>query len=145
VYEHPTNVFVAGFIGSPAMSFATMDANRNGSSFTLSRGEVSFTVPATNAGAKSLPAEVIVGVRPEHARLWSDGDGLVGPIAGRADYVEMLGRETLIGVSSSAELRYTVFAKSDASVRPGDAVRFGLEPGRLYLFDVGSEDALAVV
>jgi ABC-type sugar transport system ATPase subunit len=145
VYEHPTNVFVAGFIGSPAMSFATMDANRNGSSLTLSRGEVSVTIPATNAGATSLPAEVIVGVRPEHARLWSDGDGLVGPIAGRADYVEMLGRETLIGVSSSADLQYTVFAPSDASVRPGDSVRFGLEPGRLYLFDVRSEDALAVV
>jgi multiple sugar transport system ATP-binding protein len=145
VYERPTNVFVAGFIGSPAMSFATMDVERNGSSITLSRGEVSLRVPATNPGTASLPAEVVVGVRPEHARLWSDGAALVGPITGRAEYVEMLGRETLIGISPSADLRYTVFASADAAVRPGDTVRFGLEPGRLYLFDVASQRALALV
>jgi ABC-type sugar transport system ATPase subunit len=145
VYERPTNVFVAGFIGSPAMSFATMDVHRNGSSLTLSRGDVSLTVATDTAGATTLPPEVVVGIRPEHARLWDDGEKLVGPIAGRADYVEMLGRETLIGVSARADLRYTVFAPADASVRPGDAVRFGLEPRRLYLFHVDTQQALTVV
>ena len=39
VYEEPANVFVAGFIGSPAMSFATMRAARNDGTLTLSRGD----------------------------------------------------------------------------------------------------------
>jgi ABC-type sugar transport system ATPase subunit len=91
VYEQPANVFVAGFIGSPGMSFATMRAARNGGSLTLSRGEVSFTLDATRRPIDGVPAEVIVGVRPEHARLWREGGGLVGPIAGRAEFVEMLG------------------------------------------------------
>ena len=45
-----------------------------------------------------VPAEVTLGIRPEHAHLWRDGDGLMGPIEGRTEFVEMLGRETLIGV-----------------------------------------------
>jgi multiple sugar transport system ATP-binding protein len=127
------------------MNFATMDVHRNGSSLTLSRGDVTFTVPTDAVAGTTLPREVLVGIRPEHAHLWNDADKLVGPIAGRADYVEMLGRETLIGVSAAGDLRYTVFAPADASVRPGDAVRFGLEPRRVYLFDVDTEQALTVV
>jgi ABC-type sugar transport system ATPase subunit len=145
VYEQPANVFVAGFIGSPGMSFATMRAARNGGSLTLSRGEVSFTLDATRRPIDGVPAEVIVGVRPEHARLWREGGGLVGPIAGRAEFVEMLGRETLIGVVTAGELRFTVLAGPDASVSPGEQVRFGLEPGHLHLFDVETTKALSIV
>jgi ABC-type sugar transport system ATPase subunit len=72
LYEHPANRFVAGFIGSPGMSFA-------------------------EAGKLGLePAEAIVGVRPEFARPWEDG--LIGPFEGEVAYVEALGRETFLGV-----------------------------------------------
>jgi ABC-type sugar transport system ATPase subunit len=144
VYEHPANVFVAGFIGSPAMSFARMNANRDGDSLTMSRGELSVAV-APGRQPDGVPAEVILGVRPEHARLWSDGTGLVGPIAGRAEFVEMLGREILIGVATVADQRFSILAGADAPTKPGDDVRFGLEPGRLYLFDVATEAALGTV
>ena len=92
-----------------------------------------------------MPAEVIAGVRPEHTRLWREGAGLVGPVEGRADYVEMLGRETFIGVMAPGEVRFTVHAEPDAAVRPGEVVKFGLEPGRLYLFDAATEQAIARV
>ena len=145
VYEHPANVFVAGFIGSPAMSFATVSATRNDGMLTLSRGELSLTLDAAHLPADGVPAEVIVGVRPEHTRLWGSGEGLLGPIDARAEFVEMLGRETLIGVVTAGDLRFTVLAEADVSVKPGEQVRFGLEPGHLYLFDVSSEQALGVV
>ena len=57
----------------------------------------------------------------------------------------MLGRETLIGVVTAGELRFTVLAGPDASVRPGEQVRFGLEPGHLHLFDVETTNALSIV
>lgn len=145
VYEHPANVFVAGFIGSPAMSFATVRAIRNSDTLTLSRGELSLALDAAHLPAGHVPDEVIVGVRPEHTRLWSEGEGLLGPIGGRAEFVEMLGCETLIGVVTAGDLRFTVHAEADASVKPGEQVRFGLEPGRLYLFDVSSQQALGLV
>jgi ABC-type sugar transport system ATPase subunit len=94
LYERPANVFVGGFIGSPAMSF--------------------------------LPAEdgAVVGVRPEHVRLWQDG--LVGPIDGRVAFVEALGRETLVGVDTDAGARLVAAVQGRAAYDVGERVRLGL-------------------
>src|SRR5690242_14722577 len=74
LYERPANRFVAGFIGSPAMSF--------------------FALGSVDVSLNGHPEGTIVGVRPEHARVWRDG--LVGPLKGRIAFVEALGRETFI-------------------------------------------------
>jgi ABC-type sugar transport system ATPase subunit len=144
VYEEPANVFVAGFIGSPAMSFARVQATRNGDGLTLSRGELSLILPSVRL-PDGVPVEVIAGIRPEHCHLWRDGLGLLGPIAGRTAFVELLGRETLIGVEAAQELQFTVLADPDAAAKPGDEIRFGVEPGRLHLFDAETERALSIV
>jgi ABC-type sugar transport system ATPase subunit len=145
VYDEPANVFVAGFIGSPAMSFATVRAERRGDALTLTHEGMSLDVPAGPGALTTPPPEVILGVRPEHARLWHDGAGLLGPVDGRVAYVEMLGRETFIGVQTAGDAQFTVHAEPDAPVRQGEAVRFGLEPGRLYLFDPQTQQAIARV
>ncbi len=145
VYEHPTNTFVAGFIGSPAMSFAEMSATRDRDGVTLSRAHVSLKLPAASLPADGVPAEVIIGVRPEHAHLWREGSDLVGPIDGRVLFVEMLGREALLGVSTDSDTRFTVFVDATAPAALGNRVRFGIEPGRTYLFDPGTTHALGVV
>jgi len=54
----------------------------------------------------------------------------------------MLGRESLIGVQAGEDLRFTVHAGPDATTKPGERVRFGLEPGHLHLFDAETERAL---
>jgi len=144
VYEKPANVFVAGFIGSPSMTFATLDVTWNDDELVLGRGGVSLTIGGARGLAEPVSGEVIVGVRPEHAHLWVEGNTLVGPIAGRAEYVEMLGREILIGVTTGPDQRFSVLASPDTGVKPGDQVKFGLEPGRLYLFDTRTQRALGV-
>ena len=144
VYEHPANVFVAGFIGSPGMTFATLDATRNGEPVTLARGGVSLSVDPAGA-TERLPSEVTVGIRPEHAHVWRDGDGLMGPIEGSVTFVEMLGREALIGVSVGEDQRFTVYTDADAHTQIGDRLPFGVERGRLYLFDPTTVRALGVV
>jgi ABC-type sugar transport system ATPase subunit len=143
VYGEPANVFVAGFIGSPAMSFASMQASRSGDALTLSKGELSLALGS--APLPGVPSEVIVGVRPEHAHLWRENEGLLGPIAGRTEFVELLGRETLVGVGTAGDLHFTVLAEPDARAKPGERVRFGLEPGRLHLFDASTQQALGLV
>jgi ABC-type sugar transport system ATPase subunit len=143
VYEHPANVFVAGFIGSPGMTFATLDTTRNGGPVTLSRGPMSLVVDP--AGATGIPSEVTVGIRPEHAHVWRDGSDLLGPVAGTVTFVEMLGREALVGVSVGDDQRFTVFADADAQTTIGDRLSFGVERGRLYLFDPETQNALGVV
>jgi ABC-type sugar transport system ATPase subunit len=144
VYEHPANVFVAGFIGSPGMTFTTLDATRNGGPVTLSRGHMSLAVDPVGATG-TIPSEVMIGIRPEHAHVWRDGDDLMGPVEGTVTFVEMLGREALLGVSVGDDQRFTVFADADAQTTIGDRISFGVERGRLYLFDPETQNALGVV
>ncbi len=138
VYEQPANTFVASFIGSPAMSLARVRSDRRNGQVALTLGELRIAV----GEAADLPAEVIVGARPEHTRLWNSETGLLGPIDGRVEYVEALGRETLIGVSAPGDARFVVEAEGRVRAEPGESVRFGLRKGRLYLFDVADERAL---
>ena len=138
VYERPANTFVAGFVGSPAMSLARMGAERRDGHVRLQLGEVRLELDADG----DVPAEVIVGIRPEHTRLWEADSGLVGPLDGRVEYVEALGRETLIGVTGPGDARFVIEAEGRVRVEPGEAVRFGFRTGRLYLFDVADERAL---
>jgi ABC-type sugar transport system ATPase subunit len=120
VYERPANRFVAGFIGSPAMSFLE---------------------PAAAAGLGLPRADAVVGVRPEHARRWRGDDGLVGPLQGTVAFVEALGRETFLGVDVDGS-RLVVFEEGRAAVLPGDRIEFGLVPDGLRYFAVDSGRAL---
>jgi ABC-type sugar transport system ATPase subunit len=111
---------------------------------TLSRGGVSLTVDPMRATAP-IPSKVTIGIRPEHAHVWRDGDGMMGPVDGTVTFVEMLGREALLGVRVGDDQRFTVFADADAQTSIGDRLSFGVERGRLYLFDPETENALGVV
>src|SRR5215204_1817312 len=78
LYERPANRFVAGFIGSPAMSFFTASAAAEDGAVRLRGAAIDLRLPR----APELPGDVAVGVRPEGARLWRDGGGLIGPLRG---------------------------------------------------------------
>jgi ABC-type sugar transport system ATPase subunit len=141
VYERPANTFVASFIGSPAMSLARVSADRRNGRVQLLLGEQQLVLD----GAVDVPAEVILGARPEHTRLWESEGNLLGPIDGTVEYVESLGRETLIGVEAAGATRFVVEAEGRVRAEPGEALRFGLRRGWVYLFDVVSEEALGRV
>jgi ABC-type sugar transport system ATPase subunit len=112
LYERPANRFVAGFIGSPAMSF-----------FEAAK----LVVPGLQ-----VPERVVVGVRPEHARPWREG--LAGPLRGKVLFVEALGRETFVGVDvGGAQL--VVFEEGRATRDVGEEVEFGLVADGLRYFD----------
>ena len=97
LYNQPTNIFVAGFLGSPRMNFLA------GKIDSVTADQVSLSIDGStqvlSVPAKDLQHEVTqgapirLGFRPE-AALTGDGDGLVLPL--RARVVESLGRETLI-------------------------------------------------
>jgi ABC-type sugar transport system ATPase subunit len=111
LYEQPVNTFVAGFLGSPGMSF----------------------VPAERLGVE--PADAVIGVRPEFARLWQDG--MAGPFEGEVEYVEALGRETFLGVDG-----LVLQVEGRAAAQVGDTVRYGLVRDGLRRFDSQTGAAL---
>jgi ABC-type sugar transport system ATPase subunit len=119
LYERPANRFVAGFIGSPAMSF-------------IEPAEADRLLPGLQR-----PANSVVGVRPEHARPWREG--LVGPLRGPVAFVEALGRETFIGVDVGST-RLVVFEEGRATRDVGETVEFGLiESGLRYFAAEGGK------
>jgi len=140
VYRHPANVFVAGFIGSPAMTFMPAIIAGGADSPALRFG--SFDIDLSQP-PEHLPSEVIVGIRPEHARLWRDGDGLAGPIGGEITVTEAFGRETFIGVRVADENVLTAQVDGEYQVGIGDVVRIGLVEAGLHLFDAESQLAIA--
>jgi ABC-type sugar transport system ATPase subunit len=124
LYDRPANRFVAGFIGSPAMSFAPVEAQGEELS-----GD-GFSLPA-----RGHTGSLTLGVRPEHVRPWNGDRGLIGPVAGTVAYVEALGRETFLGVDTPGGTRFVVCVDGRATEQPGDQLRFGLVPEGVRLFE----------
>jgi sn-glycerol 3-phosphate transport system ATP-binding protein len=127
VYDDPNTIFVAGFIGSPAMNF--IPGQREGDQVRLAGSDLRVDLPP--ALRASAPAAVIVGVRPEHL-VPESGRGTVFPL--RVDTVEALGADSLVhGVLGDG----TIVARVDGHATPevGAALTFSAMPGKLYFFD----------
>jgi ABC-type sugar transport system ATPase subunit len=130
LYERPANRFVAGFIGSPAMSF-----------FAAANGRAEGLDVALPAPAGGANGAVTVGVRPEHVRRWNGRSDLIGPVSGSVAFVEALGRETFLGVDAGGA-RLVVFEEGRSSAVPGDSIEFGLVPSGLRYFSSDTGAAL---
>jgi hypothetical protein len=81
-------------------------------------------------------------VRPEHARPWADGAGLLGPLEGTVEYAEALGRETFLGVRQDGGARLVVCVDGRSAAQPGDRVAYGLAAEGLRFFDARTGLAL---
>ncbi|MEM7226403.1 MAG: sn-glycerol-3-phosphate import ATP-binding protein UgpC [Pseudomonadota bacterium] len=128
LYDHPATVFVAGFLGAPAMNFLPATLAEEGSAVHLPGGE--------RLALKGQHGEegraVTLGVRPEHVRFDPDN----GTLALTAGVVEELGADTLIhGTLSEGGPEITARVAGERAVRPGDRLLVAIAPDRLHLFD----------
>lgn len=93
VFDHPANLFVAGFIGTPQMNFFDGQLLREGDGYSLEVEGYRMELPeAKQAGlaARSVQAQrVTVGVRPDYLYLAGDGQGLAATV----EVTEMMGSE----------------------------------------------------
>jgi multiple sugar transport system ATP-binding protein len=127
LYEHPVNLFVARFCGSPPMNVLSGEVDDR--VFRHAQG----TVPLS--GSPPLGAATL-GFRPEHAALVEPGTE--GSLAGELYVVEPLGNETLVAIQVGDELlNVRVAAGYDAPI----GTRCGVLPtaGHLHLFDPQTE------
>jgi multiple sugar transport system ATP-binding protein len=167
LYERPANLFVAGFMGSPAMNLlrARLAAEEDGElevAVGPQRLRLPGTVVATRPGLRAYAGrEVVVGVRPEAVAQSPNG-----PIVGRTlelDVVltEALGADLLVHADVDAPVvltadraevadelgdaamgRMTLRLPPSADVRPGGTVRAVIDLERLHFFDPDTEQAI---
>ena len=137
MYDHPNNVFVAGFIGSPAMNLVEAKLTDQGVQF----GDAVIPVDrATLSGTDQ--STVTIGVRPEDLELVADEQG----IAIEVDVVEELGADAFIYGRrvGAAETDKPFIARVDGRRPPakGETVHFRPRPDHLHLFDAKSGQRL---
>ena len=139
LYDRPANLFVAGFIGSPAMNFIDATLRRaNGHAVAVAADGTQLPI-ATNEPVPGQDGQPIVyGVRPEHLELVPAGEGLQAEVA----VVEPTGAEILV-VSRLAGQEVQAVFRERHRLNPGD--RIGLRPqaGTMHLFDKASGQRLA--
>ena len=132
LYDSPRKLFVAGFIGSPAMNFVNVERDGDG----VKGDGMAFPIPTRYRGGMDGTTKLVAGFRPEHLELGDiGGDSAV--MRGRAEVVEYLGNEELLHVTA-AEQDIVAIVDSSHRVKPNDILKLDLPLSKLHLFDAES-------
>jgi len=143
LYDQPANKFVAGFIGSPAMNFATVTMVDGDGRITAKNAGLEIEVPKRHADRLRghVGRQLTMGIRPEnlHVAGTADPDGLT--FNSKVEVVEKLGSEILLDVRVGND---TMVAAVDPTVRAKvqDSLRLAINPERLHFFDAKTEAAV---
>ncbi|MBT3358161.1 MAG: sn-glycerol-3-phosphate import ATP-binding protein UgpC [Rhodospirillales bacterium] len=139
LYDTPASVFVAGFIGSPAMNFLEGRIGEGGAAIELTGGG---TLPISNGGASAHGGQTVtVGVRPEHFELADDGsaDARVS-----VDVIEELGADTIIhGKFGKDDADLTVRLPGYRDAKTGGEIAVRVTPEHIHVFDQDTGKRLA--
>jgi multiple sugar transport system ATP-binding protein len=136
VYDHPVNLFVAEFIGSPAMNLISgeVDGEAGRPAFRLASG---LTLPLPEAVRAERGRKVVYGVRPEHLALTTDG-----PALATVNVLEPTGPELHI-YADLAGHEICAVSRDRLSLTPGSEIRLSPSLDRVHLSDVESGRSLA--
>ena len=129
LYDRPVNLFVAGFIGSPAMNFIDATLRRaDGSAVAVAADGTQLPVPPDVAGQDGQP--IVYGIRPEHLEFVPAGQGLSVDVV----VVEPTGSETLV-VSRLAGNEIEAVFRERHRLNPGDRISLAPQLGAVHVFD----------
>jgi multiple sugar transport system ATP-binding protein len=165
LYERPANLFVAGFIGSPAMNFFPATLGPTG--VKLPFGEVTLTQPVLDVIAQHpTPENTIVGVRPEHLQdaALIDGYQRIKALTFevKADLIESLGADKYVYFTTTGwdvhaaqldelaldaggeEHEFVARVRTDSKVAKGQSIELAFDTEKLAVFDADSGVNLTV-
>ncbi|MGF1612042.1 MAG: ABC transporter ATP-binding protein [Kiloniellales bacterium] len=131
LYDRPANLFVAGFIGSPAMNFIPGVLRRNGAApYVEGDRGIRLPLPAGAGGRDGQP--VVYGVRPEHVSL-AEHD-MPGGVPASVTVVEPTGSEIQV-VARLAEQEVIALFRERHAFRPGETIRLAPRIDAVHLFN----------
>lgn len=150
VYDNPSNLFVAGFIGSPAMNFipcriAQQDQHKG--VVLETENEKSFFLPIDRPGLSLEPwldREVILGVRPEqisHGFADQEGNPQIHEIEPVVKVLEPTGPDTLVFVNINGK-EVTCRVNPNAVKSPGETMKLMVDMSKALIFDAETEERI---
>jgi multiple sugar transport system ATP-binding protein len=129
LYDRPGNLFVAGFIGSPAMNFFRGAIRHNGRTEFVGPGGMRLPLEARQSAPGVIDGRpAVYGIRPEHFTLADDG------VDAEIQVVEPTGSETQLVAKLGGQEMLAVFRERQA-FKPGDRVKLKPDPRLVHLFD----------
>jgi len=145
LYDHPDNMFVAGFIGSPAMNFFKATLHKTGDSLIVDAG--AFSVPIPTEQNKSflsyIDKPVVFGIRPEdiYNPIFVPTGIHAAPVEAKVDVTELMGNEIFLYLLVGAN---NIVARVDprTDFHIGDKVKVSFNMDKCHLFDSESEKAI---
>ena len=149
VFNHPSNLFVAGFIGTPQMNFFDAELKKAGDKYSVVLNGTEFAISAEKQaslkahGAAAGP--VVLGVRPEHIMLCDKG---AASVKATVDVSEMMGSSIHLHVNANGKDVVLVIATVDLpedhkfGYRYGEEVNFTFSENVVHIFDKESGKAL---
>ena len=137
VFNHPCNLFVAGFIGTPQMNF--FDATLKDGVVTVQGHDIKLTAEQ-KAACKDVNGDVILGIRPVHITLADKG------IEAKIDVSELMGSELHLHLNSDGKDVVVVVPTTDIDVDKlhgsHETVHYTFKPELMHIFDKATEKSL---
>ncbi len=136
IYNRPSNLFVAGFIGSPSMNFlhgATVD---NGRAFQF--GATKIDLAGYDGGMIGERGKAILGLRPEHLHIQTESEpGHSIPAVVEID--EPMGADSLVWLEAEGGVQMAVRVPVERRMAPGTKVQLKVDISKASIFDTGTE------
>lgn len=145
VYDTPSNMFVAGFIGSPAMNFFKAALKGSDGNMVIDTGQFQLRVPAaiTPKLTPLVGKDVMLGIRPEdiYDRTWAPNLPELNPARVKVDVVESMGNEVFMYLLAG-EQAFTARVDARSHYTAGDDVDILIDGARLHVFDTTTQEAI---
>jgi len=130
LYDRPANIFVAGFIGSPAMNLLPGTVETEGD-VRIFRSAAGSHWPLPQKATLTAGQAVSYGIRPEQIRLGAGGIDVV------VDVVEPTGADTLVHAHAGEE-KITIYFRERVELQPGQTIAVIVDPAAIHLFDAAT-------
>ena len=138
IYDHPANMFVANFIGSPEMNLIEGElGNEAGAPRFVGEG-FSLSLPEVRPFRRPQGRRIVLGLRPEHV---APTDASEGTIPAEVVLVEQMGAQTLLVCRAGGASLNALTSRNDR-LHAGDRIMLGTTPEHIHLFDPGGGRSL---
>ena len=148
LYDHPGNIFVAGFIGSPAMNFFSGSITGTLDEMYVDSGVIRLRLQPDEIeqlGQESIGKEVVFGVRPEdiyHPQYMPAGVA-EQMVEASVDVTELMGNEIIVYLKSGDDQNFIARVDPRADMRPGDKLQMVFNAEKIHIFDRTTEKNIA--